>query len=178
MKTEEVKIKENLLYDGKILQLYCDEVMLPNGKTAKREYVNHNGGCSILAIDKDNNIYLVEQFRYPYHKNILEIPAGKLEKGEDPLDCARRELKEEIGATAESIKEIITLYPTPAYTNEPLRIYKAEGLSFGDNHLDENEFINVIKMPLKEAYRRVKSNEINDSKTVVAILTAVLEEGK
>lgn len=176
MKTEETTVKENLLYDGKILQLYCDEVMLPNGKMAKREYVNHNGGCSILAIDNDNNIYLVEQFRYPYKKNILEIPAGKLEKGEDPIECARRELKEEIGAVADEITEIITLYPTPAYTNEPLRVYKATGLSFGDNKLDDNEFINVVKMPLADAYKMVKNNEINDSKTVVAILTAMLEK--
>lgn len=166
----EKTVKENLVFDGRIIQVYNDEVELDNGKLTRREYVNHRGGASILAIDKEDNIYLVEQYRYAYKQMLLEIPAGKLEKGEDPRDCAERELKEEIGGTAKEIRKITLLYPTPGYTNEPLYIFEAVGLQIGDNKLDEGEFLNVKKIPFKKALEMVKFGEIKDGKTVVAIL--------
>lgn len=166
----EKTIKENLIYDGKILKLFCDEVELENNKTSKREYVNHNGGASIVAVDDEDNIYLVEQFRYAYRENILEIPAGKLEKGEEAIECARRELFEEIGGTCESLELLSKIYPTPGYSNEPLYVYLAKGLKIGENHLDDGEFLNVVKMPFKKALELVMDNTIKDSKTVIGIL--------
>lgn len=161
---------ENLLYNGKILKLYCDEVLLENGKTSKREYVSHNGGASIVAVDDEDNIYLVEQFRYAYRESILEIPAGKLELNEKPEECARRELKEEIGGECECLELLSIVYPSPGYTNEPLYVYLAKGLKIGENHLDEGEFLNVVKMPFKKALELVMDNTIKDSKTVIGIL--------
>ena len=170
MNQEEKTVKKNLIYDGRILQLYNDEILTPGGKTAYREYVNHHGGASILAIDDDNNIYLVEQYRYAYKQLLLEIPAGKLEKDEDALVCATRELKEEIGAEAKEIKKLALVYPTPGYTNEPLHSFVATGLTFGDTNWDDDEYLNIKKVPFDKALEMVKSGEIKDGKSVVAIL--------
>jgi len=177
MDQEEKTLKENLIYDGKILQLYNDEILTPGGKIAHREYINHHGGASVLPIDEDGNIYLVEQYRYAYRQLLLEIPAGKLEKGEDAKKCAIRELKEEIGAECKEIKDMGIVYPTPGYTNEPLHIYVATGLTFGDTNWDEDEYINIKKIPFKNALEMVKSGEIKDGKSVVAILRYALFKG-
>lgn len=166
---EKIKTK-NLIYDGRILQLYNDEITLPNGKEAKREYVNHSGGSGILAVDKDELCYFVEQFRYPYGKMLLEIPAGKLNQGEDRKLCAIRELKEEVGMTSTCIVDLGVIYPTPAYTNEPLSIFLATELTKGDNNLDDGEFLNVVVLPFEKALEMVMNNEIFDSKTIIAIL--------
>ena len=174
MDREEKTVKQNLIYDGKILQLYNDEILTPNGKTAYREIINHHGGASILPIDDEGNIYLVEQYRYAYKQLLLEIPAGKLEKGEDALECARRELKEEIGADCKEIKMIDLIYPTPGYTNEPLHIFLAKGLTFGDTKWDEDEFLNIKKIPFDKALDMVRSGELKDAKTVIAILRYAL----
>lgn len=174
MNLEEKTLKENLVFSGRILQLYNDDIVLENGMTAKREYVNHHGGASILAVDDDNNIYLVEQYRYAYRELVKEIPAGKLEKGEDPRECAIRELKEEIGATCTNMTLLSEIYPTPGYTNEHLYIFLATGLSLGQNKLDEGEFLNVAKIPFKKALEMVNSGELKDGKTVIAVLKYAL----
>ncbi len=177
MDQEEKTTKKNLIYDGKILQLYNDEILTPGGKVAYREYVNHHGGASVLAVDDDNNIYMVEQYRYAYKQLLLEIPAGKLEKGEDAKVCAIRELKEEIGAECKEIKQMALVYPTPGYTNEPLYIFVATGLTFGDTKWDDDEYLNIKKIPFDKALEMVKSGEIKDGKSVVAILRYALFKG-
>lgn len=167
--SKEITFDSELIYDGRIMQVYKDDVILENGKHAVREYVHHNGGASILAVDEEDNVYLVTQFRYPYRKEIWEIPAGKLEKGEDPLSCAVRELEEEAGLKAEKFTLIAELYPTPAYTDEKLYVYLATNLSFTNAHLDEDEFLSVKKIPLCDALKMAKNGEIHDGKTLVAL---------
>ena len=174
MKLEEKTLKENCIYNGKILRVFNDEVECGDGHISKREYVDHHGGASILAVDDDENIYLVEQYRYAYRKVLKEIPAGKLEQNEDPMVCAKRELKEEVGVTCKEMQLLALIYPTPGYTNEPLYIYLAKGLEQGEDHLDEGELLKAYKIPFDEALRQVESGEIKDGKTVVAILKYAL----
>lgn len=174
MDCREFTKKENLIYKGRILTLYNDEVTLADGSESKREYVHHNGGSSVLAVDKEGYIYLVEQFRYPYRENILEIPAGKVEAGESAYDCALRELKEETGLEAKSLKDLGLIYPSPGYTDEPLHIFLATDFSVGQNRLDEHELLNVKKIALSEALKMIENNTLRDSKTVVSILRYAL----
>lgn len=178
MKLEEKMLKENKLYEGRILSLYCDDVVLPNGNTSKREYVSHNGGAAVLPIDEEGNVYLVRQFRYAYREEILEIPAGKIEKGEDPKICAIRELSEETGWEAETISLLSCLYPSPGYTNEHLYVYLAKVKTLKNSHVDENEFLEMEKYTLNEAYSMVLSGEIKDGKSVCAITMAMLKLAK
>lgn len=170
----EVTQQENLIYDGRIIRLYADDVLLPNGNAGKREYVAHRGGAAILPIDDQGNVYLVRQFRYPYREVILEIPAGKLEAGEDPLDTATRELEEETGFRGSELVPYGVLYPTPGYTNEHLYIYLAKGLFKGNAHLDKDEFLNLVVLPFDEVYRMVLDNRIRDAKTSYAVLRYAL----
>ncbi len=167
--SKEITFDSELIYDGRIMQVYKDDVILENGKHAVREYVHHNGGASILAADEDDNVYLVTQFRYPYRREVWEIPAGKLEKGEDPLSCAVRELEEETGLKAEHFTLIAELYPTPAYTDERLYVYLATGLTATKSHLDEDEFLSVKKIPLRDALKMAEKGELHDGKTLVAL---------
>ena len=169
MKLEEKTIRSKLVHKGRITEYYDDEVLLPDGKTAFREYVSHVGGAAILALDEDDNVFLVKQFRYPYKEEIIEIPAGKREKGEDPLACATRELTEETGRACAYIKEYGVFYPTPGYSNEKLYIFVAKVGEEVGMHLDDTEFIDVIKLPLKKAYDMVLNGEIHDGKTAYAI---------
>ncbi|MBD5100887.1 MAG: NUDIX hydrolase [Clostridiales bacterium] len=170
MDCKETTKKENLIYKGRILSLYNDEVVLADGSESMREYVHHNGGSSVLAVDKEGYVYLVEQFRYPYREMILEIPAGKVENGESAYDCAIRELKEEVGVIACSLTDLGVIYPTPAYTDEPLHIFLATDFEVGENKLDEHELLNVKRIKLDDALKMIERNEIKDSKTVIAIL--------
>ena len=173
--TTEQTIRQNLLYDGRIVHLYRDDVLLPNGKEGVREYVSHPGGAAILPVDDKGNVYLVRQFRYPYRQEIYEIPAGKLEPGEDPRDTAVRELEEETGMRGGKWTDYGMLYPTPGYTNEHLYIYLAEDLSAGHVHLDADEFVNVVVLPFDEVYRMVLDNVIKDGKTCYAVLRYAAE---
>jgi ADP-ribose pyrophosphatase len=167
---EEKTIAQEIIYNGRFLTFACDKVALPNGKEGIRETVSHPGGVGVLPLTEEHDVLLVNQFRYPYRKEILEIPAGKLSVGEEPLECGKRELKEETGATALDYKNLGQLLPSPGYTNEIIYLYLATGLSFGEMQLDEDEFLDVVRMPLKKAVELVLSGELADSKTQVAIL--------
>ena len=167
--SKETTLSSEMLYDGRIMKLFKDSVELENGKTSVREYIRHSGGASIMAIDGEENAYFVTQYRYPYAAEIFEIPAGKLEKGEEPLTCAIRELEEETGLKADKYELMATIYPTPSYTDEKLYVYLATGLTETAAHLDEGEFLGVEKMPFEKAYSMAIAGEIHDAKTLVAI---------
>lgn len=174
MHLNEKQLSRKEIYDGKVVKLYCDDVELENGSKTKREVIKHPGGVCVVALDDEDNLFVVKQFRYPFGEVLTEIPAGKLEFGEDPEECGKRELKEEIGAEAESFEYLGKLYPTVAYDTEIIYMYLARGLSFGEQNLDDGEFLDVDKIPLKQAVDMVMNNQIFDSKTQLAILKAYL----
>lgn len=158
------------IYNGRILTLHCDTVTMVDGAEEKREVIDHPGGVAVAGVTENNELLLVRQFRYPYKEILLEIPAGKLEKGEDPFEAGKREFKEECGATADSYFSLGEVYPSPGYCGEIIHLYGAAGLHFGQQHLDEGEYLDVVRMPLDEAVRRVMTGEIKDAKTAIAIL--------
>lgn len=174
MHTEKT-VKGETLYDGKILKLNRDEVVLENGEKAVREVVRHTGGAGVLAIDDEENVYLVRQFRYPYGEEMLEIPAGKLSKGEDPLECAKRELAEETGMMASKWEFLGAFRPSPGYTDEKIYIYIARDLKEGEQRLDEDEFLDVTKCDLFRAVKMIERGEITDAKTVIAIYKYLID---
>ena len=169
----EKEIQRTLIYDGKIMQVTREEVELENGEHAYREVVYHHGGVCILAV-KDHQIILVKQFRYPNRIQTIEVPAGKLEKDEDPQDCAFRELEEETNNRAHDMKFIMKVLPSPGYTSEWLYLYEAIDFEEVNDALagDDDEFIDIIKMDIDEAYQKVLDGEIVDAKTVIAIMYA------
>ena len=170
MHLEEKTISSEMMYDGKIVKLLRDSVELENGKTALREVIKHPGGVGIVPLDEDNNVLMVRQFRYPHGKVLLEIPAGKLEYGENPRECGLRELKEETGCTCDSFEYLGNLIPTPAYDTEVIHMYLARGLHSGEQNPDEDEFLEIEKIPLEKAVEMIMNNEIADAKTQIAIL--------
>lgn len=169
----EKELNRKTIYDGAIMQVTKEEVLCENGKHAYREVVYHHGGVCILAI-KDNQIILVKQFRYPNRIETLEIPAGKLEKDEDPKSCAFRELEEETNQRAKDMKFLLKVLPSPGYTSEWLHLYEAIDFKEVNDALegDDDEFIDVIYMNLEEAYQKVLDGTIVDAKTVIAIMYA------
>lgn len=172
MYQNEKKISSEELFKGVVIHLTRDKVELDNGYKATREVIHHPGGVCIAALDEEENVYMVKQFRYPFGTALTELPAGKLEYGEDPLKCGIRELREEIGAEAENMIYLGCLYPTVAYDTEVIHMYLAEDLHFGKQDLDEGEFLDVIKMPLKQAFDMAMNNELPDAKTQLAVLKA------
>ena len=175
----EKPLKQDYLYRGKIVNLRVDNAELPDGTTALREVIEHPGGVCVAALTEKEELLFVEQFRYPYMGTVLELPAGKLEYGEDPFEAGKRELLEETGAAAKNYRDLGKLYPTPGYCGEIIHMYLAENLTFSEQHLDEDEFLEVCRIPLEEAFQMVMRNEIRDSKTQVGILkTYHLVEGQ
>ncbi len=170
MQLTEEKIKSELIYDGKIVKLYRDDVRLENDTTAIREVIMHPGGVGILALTEDNEVLMVRQFRYPQNEVLLEIPAGKLEWNEDHLACGKRELLEETGYNAESFEYLGYILPTPAYDTEKTHMYLARGLTLGEQNLDEDEFLEVEKIPFDKLLDMVITGEITDAKTCTAVL--------
>ena len=170
MNLTEKTLKKIYKFKGRILNVRQDEVEAPDGSIVSREVIEHNGGVCIAAVTDENELLLVRHFRYPLMKEIIEVPAGKLEPGKNPLHCATRELLEETGFTAQKIELLDQMYPSPGYSAENIYIFKATGLQYKQQQLDEGEFLDVIKLPLEEAYRQVLSNEIADGKTQIAVL--------
>lgn len=172
------KLKESqTIFSGRMLTLKLDKVVLPDGKEADREWVVHPGAVAVLAVDQQDRICLVRQYRYPVGKEMLEIPAGKLTPGEDPLECARRELLEETGFTAAEWRLLYTYYTTPGFTNEIMHIYLASGLSGGEATPDEDEFLEVDMINARECWDMIRSGKIQDGKTLVALLHFFLQRG-
>ena len=173
MDYKEIIVKENRVYNGMIINLNVDTVILPNGREAKREVVHHPGGVGVVAVDNEGYVYLVEQFRVPYNTMMLEIPAGKLDKGNEDIEsAARRELSEETGLEAENIQFIGEFYPSVGYTDENLRLFVATGLTFKNSHPDEDEFVNLKKYHFDDAVKMVMDGTVKDGKTIAAILMA------
>lgn len=156
------------IYNGRVVNFHVDDITLCNGEKATRECVDHPGGVGIIALTDDEYVYMVRQFRYPYKESIYEIPAGKREKGEDPLETGKRELQEECGVVAENFIDLGRIYPSPGYTNEEIYLYAATGLTEVEQNLDEDEFLQVTKMKLTTLITKIMSGEITDAKTIAA----------
>lgn len=170
MNLEEKQLSFEYKFEGKIIKLRVDQALLPNGATATREVVEHNGGICVVPLTDKNEVLMVEQYRYPYREVVLEIPAGKRDGNEEPLEGGKRELKEETGAVAENYTFLGELYPTPGYCGEIIYMYLATGLSYGETDPDEDEFLNLKKIPLETAVEMIMNGEIKDAKTQAAIL--------
>ncbi len=168
----EKEVSREIVFDGKIFKIAKCKAELCNRQIVDREIMLHSGGVGILAIDEKQNVLLVQQYRYGASTFLWEIPAGKLEYGEDPFECAVRELSEETGCTADSMEFLGKLNPSPAIMSEIIYIYMATGLKNGDKHLDADEFLDVVRIPLEEAVQMVFSGEITDAKTQIALLKA------
>ena len=166
---KEITVNSEKIFEGKIINLRVDTVELPNKKYAKREIVEHRGAAGIVAID-NNEIILIKQYRKAVEDFIYEIPAGKLELNEDPLSCANRELIEETGYCSNNIEKLTEFYTSPGFCNEKIYLFKATELKQVGNKLDEDEFIDVIRVSIEEAKEMIKQNKIMDAKTQLAIL--------
>ena len=167
----EKTLNQKYVFNGRIMNVRVDDVILPNGKLADREVIEHNGGACIVPLTDDGEVLMVKQYRYPHERLFLEIPAGKLEKGEDHRECGLRELREETGFTCSEYTYIGKIYPVPAYDTEIIHVYMARGLRRqGEQSLDEDEFLDVVKIPLSEAVEMIMSGKLHDSKTQIAVL--------
>ena len=174
MRLYEETLSTTPIYDGKIISLRRDTARLENGREVAREVISHPGGVCIVAVDEEDRLLLVRQFRYPFSRVLTELPAGKLNYGEDPLRCGQRELEEETGCTADRFVSLGQFLPTPAYCEEVTHIYYASGLHTTHQHLDPDEFLDVERIPFEEAVRQVLAGELADGKTQIGILKAKL----
>jgi len=174
MEFTEKQLSREIKYQGKIVTVCLDRVELIDGRQTWREECLHPGGVAILPLLDSGEVICVRQHRYAYNKDLIEIPAGKLEPGEDPLECGIRELSEETGYVAEEIISLGCAYPSPGYVNEKLHLYLARGLKAGDAHPDEGEFLEVFTMPFDTLLKKVLNDEIHDAKTVIATLKTKL----
>ncbi len=170
----EKKLKEECIYNGRIFQVYHATVALPNGKEAQRDRIAHSGGSGILPLDDQGNTYLVRQYRFGVDKPLLEIPAGKLEPGEDPAVTAARELTEEVGFFPQKVTSLGSMELSPAYLGEITHLYLGQELIPQKNPLDEDEFLEVLSLPFEKALQMVMSGEITDGKTQNAIMKAAI----
>lgn len=173
----EKKVKSEVLFTGNVITVYKDQVECQNGMLADREIVRHHGGVGILAT-VDDRIILVKQYRYAYQQDTIEIPAGKLELNEDIYNAAKRELEEETGYSCQDLQLITDIFPTPGYCDEIIHLYQAKELYKKENPLsgDDDEFIDVLYVPVDQAYQMVLDKKIKDSKTVIAIMKAYIDK--
>ncbi len=175
MKLLEKKLKSKKIFEGKAVGFNVDTIMLPNGKTAQREYLTHPGAVAVLPILKNGDIVFVKQYRYPIGEATYEIPAGKLHSKKDNfLKRAIAELKEETGYCAKKLEHLVDFWPTPAFSNELLRIYFATDLKAGKAMPDEDEFLKIEFIPLKKAMKMIETGKIKDSKTIIALQAYML----
>jgi len=172
MDLTETRIASERIYEGRILNLRRDRVRLPNGREAGREVVEHSGAVAIIALDDDQHIYLVRQYRYPINQVTLEIPAGKLDAGEEPAACARRELAEEVGLAAARWQPLLTFYSTPGFSDEIMHLFLATGLQPHREKADDDEFIEIVRIPLTEAATMALRGGIQDAKSIAGIMAA------
>ena len=170
MELFEKTVEKNYIYEGRIINVRKDKAELPDGKPCVREVVEHNGGVSVAAITDENQLTFVRQFRYPYMQVILELPAGKLEKGEDPFEAGKRELEEETGCVASEYYDLGKFYPTPGYCGEIIHLYAASGLTERQMHLDEGEFLEVERIHIDKAVDMIMNGEIPDGKTQALVM--------
>ena len=170
MDLTERTLSSETVYQGKIVTLLVDQAELPNGMQAKREVVLHPGGVAILPLDRDGNVTLVQQYRYPFHQLLLELPAGKLDEGEDHRVAAARELSEETGLEAGELTYLGCILASPGFCTEKLHMYLARDLSRAQSHPDDDEFLNVVTMPFEELVQKVMDGTLEDAKTVATVL--------
>ena len=174
MNLTEKQIDSTEVFGGKLLRVFNDRIILPNGQESTREYIRHVGAVAVVAMDNDGRIAVEHQFRYPFQAELMEIPAGKLDfEGEDPLEAARRELREETGITASQFEYLGPFYPTCAYSTEVIHLFFAWDLSFGERELDEDESINVEMIDLNDMLKLIFEGKIPDGKTQAAVLQVV-----
>lgn len=177
MHLQEKTVGTEPIFDGKIIKVQRDQAELENGAVVTRELVIHPGGVCIVPVNENGEVYLVKQFRYPFQEVLTEVPAGKLEFGENHRDAGLRELKEETGAECENFEYLGVMYPSVAYLTEKIHMYLATGLKFDKQSLDEDEFLDVMKVKLSDAVDMVLNGEIKDGKTQTALLLAARKLG-
>ena len=169
-KLKETQKSSEKIFSGKLIDLYFDHVELPNGKSSTREWINHPGAVCIVPILPDGNLCLIRQYRYGPRDEFIEIPAGKLDTGEDPLVCAKRELQEEIGYIAGKLTFLTNIYPAIGFSNEKMWMYLAEDLQLSNQSLDQDEFLELLPLSLEEAIDFINQGKITDVKTIIGIL--------
>ena len=175
MELTEKTVSKNYVYRGKIITVRADDALRPDGKPCKRELIEHPGGACVLYAE-EGKILLVKQFRYPYGEVVCDIPAGKLERGEDPMKAAARELEEEAGVRAEKLTLLFVMYPSPGYTDEKIYIYRAEKGTRAAAHPDEGEFLTAEVVPAEKVKEMLEAGEIKDAKTIIALQAYFLSE--
>ncbi len=173
----EKQVSSENVFDGVLLHVYKDAIELSNGHKSVREYIKHQGAVCVVPVTDEMEVIAVKQFRYPLGRVTIEIPAGKLDAGEDPLEAAKRELSEETGVECADIEYMGGLYPSVAYTDEIIHMYYAKNLVYGQAHADEDEFLNVEKIPLAEFVKMIMDGKIQDSKTMTAVLKVARKLG-
>ncbi len=164
------------IYTGKFLTYNIDTVKLPNGATAELEMIRHPGASAVVPIKDDGTVVLIRQFRHAADGFIYEIPAGKLNPGEDPLECARRELEEEIGYRPGNLELLTSIYTAPGFTDEVIHIYKGTGLVKGEQNLDADEVLEILEWPLEKAIDKIKDGTIQDAKTIIGLQMVYLAD--
>lgn len=169
MELFEKTITSEDIFQGRIVKLRVDRVALPDGSESTREIIEHSGAVAIVAIDDEKNVYMVKQYRKAVEEVLMEIPAGTLEKGEEPLSCAKRELAEETGLIAENWQRIVSYYSAPGFVTEKLHLFLATNLAKGDTNPDQDEFLYTVKMPLADAYKAIFAGDIKDGKSIIGI---------
>ncbi len=168
----EKKLSSQRVYHGRILDLFVDDVELPNGRQSLREKVSHLGSVGMVPLDQEGQVILIRQYRYPVEEELIEIPAGKLDPGEDPWECARRETEEEIGLIPGRLVKLATFYTTPGFCNENFHLFLALDLKKGDVNHDDDEFMVIKRVSLERAIEMVASGEIRDAKTIIGLFLA------
>ncbi len=164
------------VYKGRVVNLNLETVTLPNGNTVEMELIHHPGAAAIVPMKDDKTVLLIRQYRHAAGGYILEIPAGKLDPGEDPRDCAARELEEEIGFRASSLEPVVTFFTTPGFTDEVIHIFKGTGLRSGTQKLGHDEVLDVIELPLERAIVQIEDGTIRDGKTIIGLQAVYLRE--
>ncbi|MGM9970548.1 MAG: NUDIX hydrolase [Anaeroplasma sp.] len=178
MEMKEKKLSSDLIFEGKVVKIVKDKVMCPNGRESIREIVRHNGGAGVLCITNDNKILLIKQYRYAYDEIIYEIPAGKLEEGENPYNAAMRELEEETGNKASELIPLGSIYPTCGYSSEIIYLYLATNCEHTRQHFDDDEFIEVFYFTIDEVKKMIINGTIKDAKTICAFNNYLLLKNK